>query len=41
MGDQLSGLQEKDEASKGDHAESDPLDGIEEACVGVGLAEKC
>jgi hypothetical protein len=31
MGDQLSGLQEKDEAAKGDHAEGDPLDGVEEA----------
>jgi hypothetical protein len=31
MGDQLSGLREKDEAAKGDHAEGDPLDGVEEA----------
>src|SRR6266481_1699171 len=39
MGDQLSGLQEKDEAGEGDHAEGDPLDGVEETRVGVGLAE--
>ena len=31
MGDQLSGLEEKDEAGEGDHAEGDPLDGVEEA----------
>src|SRR5882762_3308799 len=31
MGDQLSGLQEKDQAGEGDHAEGDPLDGVEEA----------
>jgi hypothetical protein len=30
MGDQLSGLKEKDEAGEGDHAEGDPLDRIEE-----------
>ena len=30
MGDQLSGLQEKDDASEGDHAEGDPLDWVEE-----------
>jgi hypothetical protein len=40
MGDQLSGLQEKDQASGGDHAEGDPLDGVEEARVGVGLADE-
>src|SRR5437879_2420860 len=40
MGDQLSGLQEKDEAGGGDHAEGDPLDGVEEARVGKGLTEE-
>jgi hypothetical protein len=40
MGDQLSGLQEKDKASGGDHDERDPLDGVEEAFVGIGLAEE-
>src|SRR5580704_6984631 len=40
MGDQLSGLEEKDQACTGDHAEGDPLDGVEEACVRVGLAEE-
>src|ERR1700745_3985415 len=40
MGDQLSGLQEKDKARGSDHAEGDPLDGVEEASVGIGLAEE-
>src|ERR1700728_2728926 len=40
MGDQLSGLKKKDYASEGDHAESHPLDGVEEACFGVGLTQK-
>src|SRR6267154_1624414 len=40
MGDQLSGLEEKDEAGEGDHAEGDPLDGVEEACVRVGRAKE-
>src|SRR5271154_6584171 len=40
MGDQLSRLQEKDEAGKGDHAEGDPLDGVEDARGWVGLAEE-
>jgi hypothetical protein len=43
MGDQLSGL-ERDEAGGDDHAEGDPLDGIEQVAqwngVGVGLAKK-
>src|ERR1700761_5192989 len=39
-GDQLSGLKEKDYASEGDHAEGDPLDGVEEACFGVRLTQK-
>ena len=34
MGDQLSGSEEKDEAGEADHAEGDPLDGVEEASVG-------
>src|SRR5437879_11154248 len=40
MGDQLSRLQEEDEASGGDHAEGDPLDGVEESGAGKGLAEE-
>src|SRR5882757_1140715 len=40
MGDQLSGLQEEDEAGGGDHAEGDPLDGVEETGVGKWLAEE-
>ena len=40
MGDQLFGLEEKDETSKDDHGESYPLDWIEEARVGKGLAEE-
>ena len=40
MGDQLSGLQEKDNAGGGDHAEGDPLDGVEEAGVRIGLTEE-
>ena len=40
MGDQLSRLQEKDKAGESDHAEGDPLDGIEEARVGEWLAEE-
>src|SRR6202020_1595769 len=44
MGDQLSGLEEKDGASEGDHDEGDPLDGIEEGSGGFevwgGLAEE-
>jgi hypothetical protein len=30
MGDQLSGLQEEDEAGDEDQAEGDPLDGVED-----------
>src|ERR1700729_835634 len=37
MGDQLSGLQEENDAGEGDHAEGYPLDGIEEVRVGEGL----
>src|SRR5271155_6248124 len=44
MGDQLSGLQEKDDAGQSDHAEGDPLDGVEERVlrrrVEVSLAEE-
>src|SRR5271168_3566245 len=40
MGDQLSGLQEEDEAREGDHAKGDPLDGVEEVRVGERLAEE-
>src|SRR6202023_3589092 len=40
MGDQLSGLQENDEAGDSDHAEGDPLDGIEEARIWEGLADE-
>jgi hypothetical protein len=40
MGDQLSGLQEKDQAGEGDHAQGDPLNGIEEVGVGEGLAQE-
>jgi hypothetical protein len=40
MGDQLSRLQEKDDAGEGDHGKGDPLDGVEETCVRVGLAEE-
>jgi hypothetical protein len=45
MGDQLSGLEEEDEARENDHTEGDPLDGVEEGCgligrVGEGLAEE-
>src|SRR5580704_10626473 len=40
MGDQLSGLEEEDESGESDHAEGDPLDGVEEACVPVGLAKE-
>src|ERR1700712_4711423 len=40
MGDQLSGLQEEDDAGEGDHAEGDPLDGVEEIGVWKGLAEE-
>ena len=39
-GDQLSGLQEKDNAGGGDHAEGDPLDGVEDAFVGIGLPDE-
>src|ERR1700733_11296288 len=40
MGDQLSGLQKKDDASEGDHAEGDPLDRVEGTCVGIRLAKE-
>jgi hypothetical protein len=40
MGDQLSGLQEKDKACDENHAEGDPLDGVEKTQVGIGLAEE-
>src|SRR5437899_687500 len=40
MRDQLSGLQEEDEAAGGDHAEGNPLDGVEESGAGEGLAEE-
>src|SRR5271154_1862902 len=40
MGDQLSGLQEKDEAGGGNHSEGDPLDGVEEGGVRERLTEE-
>ena len=40
MGDQLSRLQEKEEAGGDDHAEGYPLDGVEEGRRGIGLAEE-
>jgi hypothetical protein len=40
MGDQLSRFEEGDEAGEGDHAEGDPLDGVEEIGVGEGLTEE-
>src|SRR6202041_3635701 len=40
MGDQLSRLQEKDKTGGRDHAEGDPLDWVEEALVGIRLAEE-
>src|SRR5271170_273208 len=44
MGDQLSGLQDEDDAGQSDHAEGDPLDGVEERVlrrrVEVRLAEE-
>jgi hypothetical protein len=40
MGDQLSGLQAKDEASCDDHSQGYPLDGVEDPGVGEGLAEE-
>jgi hypothetical protein len=40
MGDQLSRLQEKDEAGGEDHTEGYPLDGVEEDTGGIGLAEE-
>jgi hypothetical protein len=40
MGDQLSRLQEKDDAGEGDHSEGDPLDGIEEGGVRKRLTEE-
>src|SRR5271170_55050 len=44
MGDQLSGLKDEDDAGQSDHAEGDPLDGVEERVlrrrVEVRLAEE-
>jgi hypothetical protein len=40
MGDQLSRLEKKDDTGKSDHAECDPLDGIEQACLWVWLTEE-
>ena len=44
MRDQLSGLEQKDETGEEDHAEGDPLDGVEELGVWfgvrIGLAEE-
>src|ERR1700733_2118755 len=35
-----SGLEKKDDACEGDHAEGDPLDRVEGARVGIGLAKE-